>query len=141
MSVWRELPLPNDVEQLASRVRGVALRVHREVGPGSREHVYQTCLAHALREEGLCVAERVPLAVRFRGLTIHRAAEADMIVNEALIIELKARDHVHPSHVAQLPGYLQATGHPMGLVFNFHAPRLRTGTERVVHPRCLLLER
>jgi len=86
------------------------------------------------------VRERVKLSVRFRDIELANAAEADFIVDDAVVVELKARESVHPNHVAQLRGYLQATGLPLGLLFNFHASVLiRQGYERVVHPRFLVL--
>ena len=139
MAKWTELPVPEAAEKIAARVRHAALAVHREVGPGYREHVYQTCLAHALREVGLTVEERVKLHVRFRGLVIANAAEADLIVNGLVVVELKARDDVHPAQIAQLVGYLRSTDAPLGLLFNFHALLLmKEGYERVVHPRYLV---
>ena len=138
---WIESPLPEEAERIAKIVRACAIAVHREVGPGFRENIYQRCLAHALRQAGLRVEERVKLSVRFRDLELPNAAEADLIVEGFVVVELKARETVHQNHIAQLRGYLLATNLPIGLLFNFHAPILmRQGYERVVHPRYLVLD-
>lgn len=136
---WLELPLPPETEALAYKIRGIALAVHTEVGAGFREHVYQTCVVHALRQAGHTVEERRAISVRFRGITIHRAGEPDIIVDGQVIVELKARPALHPAHRAQVLGYLKATDLPVGLIFNFHAPvLLHGGTDTVVHPRYLV---
>lgn len=140
MLVWQELPLPPGAEEVAYAVRRAALRVHRSVGAGFREHVYQRCLAHALRGAGHSVDEHVTLAVRFDGMTIPQAGEADLIVDRCVVVELKARPDMHPAYRAQVLGYLRATGHPLGLLLNFHASRpLTEGYDRIVHPDFLRL--
>lgn len=138
MCPWTELPLPGAAERLAIKVRRVAAVVHREVGAGFRESVYERCFAHALREAGCVVQTRVPLTVNFRGLSIRRAGEADVIVDGMLVVELKAREAIHASNTAQLLGYVRAANVPIGLLFNFHAPVLmKHGYRRVVHPKYL----
>lgn len=137
--LWDELALPGDVEETASKIRRVALAVHREVGPGFREATYQRCLAHALRQAGHRVDEHVAISVEFRGIAIPRAGEADMLVDDVVVVELKAREAVHPNHVAQLVGYLRAMDKPLGILLNFHARSLlREGYSRAVHPRYLV---
>lgn len=138
---WRELPLPAEVEALGSRVKRAALIVHREVGPGFREATYQRCLAHLLRESGHEVKEFVSLDVDFRGLRLHDAAEVDMIVDDLVVVELKAREAFHPTHSARTVSYLRQTGIDLGLLFNFHAVTLlKHGYRRLVHPRHLVRE-
>lgn len=137
MPRWRELPLPDDIEKLAARVRGIAIAVHREVGAGFRESIYQRCLAHALREAGHEVQEFVPIAVRFRGLILERAGIADILIDGKLVVEVKAREAIAPAHEAQVVGYIRALDLPLGLLLNFHAPNLVAGGKRVVHPRFL----
>lgn len=139
MSTWVELALPHEAEAVGARVRAAAIQVHREVGAGFREHVYQRCLAQALRDNGHQVAEYVQTSVQFRGVPIARSGEVDMIVDDLVVIELKAREALHPNHVAQVVGYLRATGLPLGMLFNFHASLLmKHGYARVVHPSFLV---
>ena len=141
MGQWKERPLPAEVEELAEQIRTIALEVHREVGAGFRENVYQTCLAHALRQAGHKVVERESVSVRFRDIVISRAGEPDMVVDGKVVVELKAHSVMHASYRAQVVGYLKATGHPVGLLFNFHAPvPPRGGTDTLVHPRYLEYE-
>ena len=96
---WTESALPSEVERVAASVRHAASMVHREVGPGFREATYQTCLAHALHLAGHDVEQYVPVTVEFRGLRIPGAAEVDLVVDHLLIVELKAREAFHSSHV------------------------------------------
>lgn len=141
MRGWRELPLPTEVELTGARVKAAAMRVHREVGAGFRENVYQRCLVHTLRENGHAVRERVSLTVRYRGLELPRAGEADLIVDDQVVVELKARETMRHEYTAQVLGYLRATDLALGFVFNFHAPLLmKGGYARVVHPRYLVAD-
>lgn len=136
---WKELPLPEEVETLAARIRATAIAVHREVGPGFREGVYRRCLAHGLRLAGHEVEVHRPLTVAFRGLVVERAGEPDLIVDRRVVVELKARESIHVNHTAQLMSYVRNTGVPLGLLFNFHVPLLmKQGYQRVVHPEFLV---
>jgi GxxExxY protein len=139
MGQWIERDLPDDITTLLEEIRGIAVDVHREVGAGFRENVYQVCLAHALRQAGHKVIERESVTIRFRGIVIARAGEPDMIVDDKIVVELKAHPTtLHSSYRAQVVGYVKATGLDAGLLFNFHASvLLKNGTDTVVHPRYL----
>lgn len=139
MAEWEELPLPDEVLPLERAVKQAALRVHRALGPGFREAIYRRALAHALRRDGYDVVEEVWLDVEFEGLRMAHAVRADMIVANAVLVELKAVQSLHPVDREQVVSYLKASGLTLGLLFNFNCRLLmKTGYERLVHPSYLV---
>ena len=127
--------LPAQVEVVGSRVLDAAFRVHRALGPGHLESVYRRCLAHALRTDGADVQEEVWLPLEFEGLLVPRAFRADLIVQECVLVEVKAVEDLHPVHGAQVVSYLKWSGVPLGFLLNFHSPALRHGLRRFVNRR------
>ena len=109
---------------LTGTVIGCAIDVHRELGPGYLEKVYENSLALALRQAGVSVKQQVPIPARFHG-TVVGDFIADLIVNGVLIVELKAVARLATIHEIQLVSYLKATGHDVGLLMNFGSPRLQ----------------
>ena len=118
--------------ELTSRIIGSAMRVHRALGPGLLESAYQVCLAHRLRADGLSVQEEVPISLLFEGLELDVAYRADLIVEDKVLIELKAVEHVGRLHESQLLTYLKLSGIRVGLLLNFNVTRLRAGIHRVI---------
>jgi GxxExxY protein len=121
------------INEVTSAVIRDSLKVHSFLGPGVLESAYHTCLVHELRKNGCIVRERVPMPVVYDGLTLEHAYEADLIVNEAVIVEVKAVTRLHPIHLSQLLSYLVLSGLTVGLLINFHELHLRDGIRRVVH--------
>ena len=109
--------------------------VHSLIGPGALEHVYEAFLAEEIRFRGLPVRTQVPIAVSHRGVTLDVAYRLDLLVDEALVIEVKAVVRPHPIHRAQLVSYLRLSGHRMGLLMNFQVEHLRDGIRRVLNDR------
>ena len=107
--------------------------VHSFLGPGVLESAYHTCLVHELRLAGFHVRERVATPVVYRGVRLEHAYEADLIVNDAVIVEVKAIAQLHAIHEAQLLSYLVLSGLTVGLLINFHELHLKDGIRRVVH--------
>ena len=110
-------------EELTRRIIGAAMRVHRALGPGFLESVYQRALCHELRKGGLAVESEKRLKVFYDGISVGEF-DADLFVEGKILLELKAVETLHPSHSAQLINYLVATGTDVGLLLNFGAPRL-----------------
>jgi len=124
-------------EDLTEKIIGCAMRVHRALGPGFLESVYQSALLVELRLAGLDVAAGVRIPVYYRGELVGDFI-ADTLVEKTIIIELKACQEIHPAHEAQLVNYLQATGLEIGLVLNFGAPSLEIKRKhRVFRPKSL----
>ena len=124
---------------LSYAVIGAALRVHREFGPGLLESVYEKCLAFELRANGHKVERQVPVPLIFRGLQIDCSYRADLIVDDRLLVEVKAVESLENIHLAQVLTYLRLTGLQVGVLLNFNVTTLRKGIKRVVRgefPSC-----
>ena len=108
------------------------IEVHRKLGPGLFESVYQPCLAHEFRKARLEFTEQVIVPLHYDGLRLDRAFRADFIVNEEVIVEIKAIENVLPVHHAQVLTYMRITGLRKGLLFNFNVPVLKDGIKSFV---------
>lgn len=115
---------------VTERVIGAAMRVHRGVGPGLLESVYERLFSLELEHSGLHVERQVPVSVTWRGLLIQDAYRADLVVSGHVVVEIKAVERVLPIHRAQLWTYLQLGGYPIGLLINFHEALLKDGLYR-----------
>ena len=111
----------------------VALYVHRELGPGLLESVYQKVLAHELRKRGLRVEEEVPIPVEWDGERMEVGFRADLVVEDLVIVELKSVEHVAPVFKKTLLTYLRLAGKRLGLLINFNEALLKNGVTRVVN--------
>jgi GxxExxY protein len=125
-------PIPPGFEEIATKIIGAAIEVHRHLGPGFLESVYERALIHEMNLQGMTVRCQVPVRVMYKGLEI-AGQRADMIVDPGVIVELKAVEELDPSHAAQLLNYLKATGLRLGLLLNFNCDRLKDGIRRVVN--------
>lgn len=106
--------------------------MHRSLGPGLLESTYERCLARELALRGLNHSRQVPLPLIYRGVEIADAYRMDLVVEELVVVEVKAVTDLLPVHRAQLLTYLRMSGLPVGLLLNFHAPRLIDGLVRLV---------
>lgn len=111
---------------------GAAIEVHRALGPALLESAYRTCLAHELRTRGLEVQEEKPLSLAYKGVNLECSYRADLIVQDTVLVELKAQEALHPIHESQLLTYLKLTGLKVCLLINFNVPLLRDGIRRIV---------
>ncbi|WP_394837464.1 GxxExxY protein [Pendulispora rubella] len=111
---------------------GAALEVHRLLGPGFLESVYEEALCFELSLRGVPFARQVPVGVAYKGKTVGEA-RLDLLVGECLIVELKAVEAIAPIHVAQVISYLKACRLAVGLLISFNVPVLRRGIKRVIH--------
>jgi GxxExxY protein len=119
------------LDQLAHEVIGAAIEVHRVLGPGFLESVYEEALAIELGLRGVPYVRQAAAAVQYKGHLVGEG-KLDLLVNGKLIVELKAADSILPIHSAQVISYLKATGCRLGLLINFNAPVLRDSIKRVV---------
>ena len=122
-----------DENELSNQVIGAAIEVHRHLGPGLLESVYRDCMAYELKERGIKVAREVSLPVRYKAMEFPGAYRADLVVEDKLILELKAVDILLPVHGAQLLSYLRLSGMKLGLLVNFNVSQLRDGVRRIVN--------
>lgn len=124
----------DEINGLTRRIIGGAISVHRALGAGLLESTYQACLLGELRHLGLGVAQQVPVRVEYRGVQLDVAYRMDMVVEGAVVVELKAVARLERVHVAQVATYLRHTGLHAGLLFNFNVDALAAGgIKRVVH--------
>ncbi|HMO53526.1 MAG TPA: GxxExxY protein [Tepidiformaceae bacterium] len=117
---------------LSRRVIGAAIEVHRTLGPGYHEALYEAAMAVELRLQGIPFSSQVSVEVGYKGHAVG-AGRIDMLVDNALVLELKAIEQLLPLHEAQLLSYLKTTGHRLGLLINFNTVHLRKGVRRVVN--------
>ena len=117
---------------LTQRVIGLAIDVHRGLGPGLLESAYEACLCAELAEAGIRFTRQVTLPIIYKSVRLERAYRLDIVVNATLIVEVKAVDRLLPVHDAQLLTYLRLTNYPVGLIFNFNSAVLTHGIRRLV---------
>jgi GxxExxY protein len=135
MEDGRRMPaaLPEEVEALSRAVVDGALKVHRALGPGLLESVYEACLQHELGKRGIEAARQRNLPIVYDGLKLEGGLRLDLLVADRLIVEIKAVDALLPIHKAQLLTYLRLSGLRHGLLINFNVVRLKDGIQRVAH--------
>jgi GxxExxY protein len=115
-----------------SPIIGAAIEVHRHLGPGLLESAYEECLCHELHLRGLDFKRQVALPLMYKGLALDCGYKLDLIVQDQIILELKAVEKLLPIHEAQLLTYLRLTGKSVGLLINFNVPLLTQGIVRRV---------
>ena len=110
-----------------------ALTVHRELGPGLLESVYNIVLSYELQKRGLRVNRQVPIAIRYKEMTFEKAFCADIVVDEKLIVELKSVEQISEAHKKRVQTYLRLTGCKLGFLLNFGEALMKRGVARVVN--------
>jgi GxxExxY protein len=122
-----------NINKLSSRIIGAAIEVHKALGPGLLESAYEECLCHELSMGGLSLARQKHLAVRYKGINLDCGYRLDVVVEDAIILELKSCEKIEPIHKAQLLTYLKLSGFKLGLLFNFNVTLMREGIVRIVN--------
>lgn len=122
-----------DENQLSNKVIGAAIEVHRQIGPGLLENIYLKCLTYELEQLGVHAKTEVTLPIRYKQLEFKEGYRADLVVEDKLIVELKAVETMLPVFNAQLLSYLKMSGLRLGLLINFNVPHLRDGIRRIVN--------
>jgi GxxExxY protein len=117
---------------LTEKIIGLAIEVHRSVGPGLLESVYTACMALELGHAGISFETQITVPVIYKGVAIPLGIRADIVVANAIILEIKAVAALLPAHNAQLLTYLRMSNLRIGLLMNFHAPRLKDGLRRFI---------
>jgi len=116
-------------------ILAAAIEVHRVMGAGLLESIYHPCFNYELAARGhRCVVQR-PLAIKYKTIELGTVYRVDLVVDDLVVVEVKAVDALAPVHVAQVLTYLKLTGCPAGLLINFNVPRLMDGVRRVLLPR------
>lgn len=124
--------LPAILNQVSGTVVEAAFQVHEQLGPGLLESVYELCLAEELNSRGCSVERQVRLPIRYKDKLLDAQLRLDLMVNNCVIVEVKAVDSLLPLHEAQLLTYLKLTGVRLGLLLNFNVPLIRSGIRRLI---------
>lgn len=119
-------------DRVAAAVVDAAYTVHRELGPGLLEHVYEVCLAHELTKRGFRVERQVELPVSYDGIRFEVGFKLDLLVDDRVIVELKTVEKILPVHQAQLLTYLKLADKRLGLLINFNSALIKDGIKRMV---------
>jgi GxxExxY protein len=119
-------------EELTKQIIGAAIEVHKAVGPGLLEGVYEECLCHELELRNLSLERQLLVPVTYKRVTLDCGYRLDMLVESTVILELKSVDRIHPIFEAQLLTYMRLLQKPVGLLINFNVPILRSGIIRKV---------
>ncbi|WP_066583507.1 GxxExxY protein [Sphingomonas pruni] len=122
-----------DIDRISGDVVDLAIRIHRELGPGLLESVYEAVLAGKLLAIGYRVVRQHPVDIEFDGMRFDAAFRIDLLVDDRLIVEVKSVDKLAPVHAKQLLTYLRLTKQPVGLLINFGGETLKEGVRRLVN--------
>ena len=122
----------HDNDLLTERIIGLAIEVHRHLGPGLLESAYEECLAFELRQAGLAVRRQVPLPVVYKSVRLDCGYRLDIVVEDRVSLELKTVERLLPIHEAQMLTYLKLSTIRTGLLINFHTPALKDGIRRLM---------
>lgn len=113
------------INELSYKIVGCAIEVHKQLGPGLLESAYETCFVDELNSNGFYVQRQVPVPIIYKGKDLGTNLILDLLVNDLIIIELKAVEVIIPVYKAQLLSYLKLTGKPKGLLINFHCENIK----------------
>ena len=122
-----------NINELSSNIIGSAIEVHKILGPGLLESAYEECLCHEFNVRGLLYERQKPLPILYKGKKLDCGYRLDLVVEDKIILELKACEKIEPIHKAQLLTYLKISGLNLGLLLNFNVPLMRDGVTRVVN--------
>ncbi|SRR6266498_50087 len=128
----RNYSLSEREERLATAIVNAAYTVHRAIGPGLLESIYEVCFCHELTKQGLSVRRQVVLPITYDGIKFDEGLRLDVLVEELVICELKAVEEINPVFMAQLISYLKLAGKRIGFLINFNVPIIKGSIKRVI---------
>ena len=126
------MAVPYERDQLTNQLIGLAIEVHRHLGPGLLESAYEECLCYELKETAIAYQRQVPLPVVYKSVRLDCGYRIDIVVENRLILELKATERLMPIHEAQVLTYMRLSGIDTGLLLNFNTPVLKDGIRRLM---------
>ena len=127
-------PLFKKADKLSKKVIGAAIEVHKDKGPGLIESIYERCLMHELFLQNIPAEKQLPVKIQYKDLVFEEQLKLDIIVDDCLILELKAVEQIHSIHKAQLLSYMKLLDIPLGLLINFNELKLIDGVSRMILP-------
>ncbi len=128
----QRVPIPDAVNETSGFVVDAAFQVHQTLGPGLLESVYEECLRYELTDRGFVVKQQLQVPLMYKGLQFDCGFRIDLLVNNQVVVEIKAVEVVLPIHLAQILTYLKITEHRVGLLINFNQTKIKNGIHRLV---------
>lgn len=119
-----------EINQVIEKIIGCAIEVHKKLGPGLLESAYEECLSYELKSVGLAIERQVPVPVVYKDIKLECGYRIDILVEKAVVIELKAIEAIAPVHEAQILTYMKFANKTMGLLINFNVTLLKNGIKR-----------
>lgn len=123
-----------DINQITKKIIGCAIEVHKTLGAGLLESVYRECMVIEMRTAGLRFESERHLKLTYKGVPINSTLRLDLLVENCIVVELKAIEAIHPIHQSQVITYLKLSDCPAGLLLNFNVTVMKSGVRRVDHP-------
>ena len=124
-----------ETERLAALLVDACIKIHRELGPGLLESVYERVLAHELEQRGCHVERQVSIPIIYEGMRFDEGFRADLVIDSSLLVELKSAERLAPVHKKQVLTYLRLTGLSLGFLINFGEELMKTGIHRIINSR------
>jgi GxxExxY protein len=125
-------PIPDHTEEIAKAILDSAFQVHTALGPGLLESVYESCLSHELNIRGISTKSQVMLPVVYKGIKVDSGYRLDLLVDDCIVVEIKAAENISEVFKAQLLTYLKLSSLRLGLLINFNVVHLRDGIKRII---------
>ena len=119
-------------EAIGKAIVNAAFKVHSKLGPGLLEKVYEICLAHELKKQGLLVSRQLDIPIQYDGIVFDEGLRLDLLVENMVIVEVKAVDTVNPVWQAQVLSHLKLTNHRLGYLINFNVSKIKEGIKRII---------
>jgi GxxExxY protein len=121
------------IEEIATEIVDSCFKIHKELGPGLLESAYETCLEYELTKRGFSVERQIPQPVIYEEIAIDAGYRIDLLINDLVIVELKAVEQLAPIHTAQLITYLKLSKKTLGFLINFHTPLIKNCIKRIAN--------
>ena len=122
----------NDINELTGEIIGAAIEVHKTLGPGLLESIYEECLCIEFGKRSMSYESQKEINIEYKGVRLESKYRIDLVVSKMIVVELKTVDELAPIHDAQILSYLKLTGLKVGLLINFNVPVLKDGIKRLV---------
>ncbi len=125
-------PIPEHIQKIGTAVVAAAFEVHKKLGPGLLERVYEVCLCHELNKRGIAIIRQLDIPIQYDGIKFDEGLRLDILAGNEVIVEIKAVDQVNPVWQAQVLSHLKLTGKRLGYLINFNVAVLKDGIKRIV---------
>lgn len=125
-------PLTVREKELTGQIVDIAIKIHKVLGPGLLETIYEKCFCYELKKRGIAYQRQADIKITYDGVLLDEGLRVDLVVDNRIIIEIKTREDYHPVWEAQLLSYLRLTGKRLGYILNFHVPLMKDGIRRMI---------